>query len=103
MSDDLKDPGSPIEGDAIEWYDRAYPDDHVAAATTTDTVDLTPDVTGDDTGDAADDATDLADDPIAAASAPWYRRAGRRVVRRPVGWWRRPWTNERVVRVLVTS
>ena len=30
-------------------------------------------------------------------------RAGRRIVRRPVAWWQRPWTNERVVRVLVTS
>ena len=34
---------------------------------------------------------------------PWYTRAGRRIVRRPVAWWRRPWTNERVVRLLVTS
>jgi hypothetical protein len=30
-------------------------------------------------------------------------RAARRVVRRPLAWWRRPWDTDRVVRVLVTS
>ena len=45
----------------------------------------------------------LDEEPTPAVASPWYRRAGRRVVRRPVAWWRRPWTNERVVRVLVTS
>ncbi|MFN3254948.1 MAG: hypothetical protein ACE37B_04585 [Ilumatobacter sp.] len=30
-------------------------------------------------------------------------RIGRRIVRRPVDWWNRPWTNERVARVIVTS
>jgi hypothetical protein len=39
----------------------------------------------------------------AAAPAPWYTRAGRRAVRRPVDWWNRPWDNARIIRVLVTS
>ena len=82
MSDDLKEPGSPVEGDVIDWYDRAYPADGAA-------------VEGDDTV--------LDEDSAPPVASPWYRRAARRVVRRPVAWWQRPWTNERVVRVLVTS
>ena len=40
MSDDLKDPGSPVEGDPIEWYDREYADDvtPIADVTVTDEV-----------------------------------------------------------------
>lgn len=38
-----------------------------------------------------------------AADRPWYERAARRVVRRPVEWWQRPWDNERIVRVVVTA
>jgi hypothetical protein len=34
---------------------------------------------------------------------PWLERAGRRVVRRPVEWVRRPWPTERVVQVAVTA
>ncbi len=33
----------------------------------------------------------------------WLRRAGRRVVRRPVHWAEQPWPTQRIVRVLITS
>ncbi len=45
-------------------------------------------------------AADLTADPASNALAT---RIGRRIVRRPVAWWNREWTNERVIRVLVTS
>ena len=32
-----------------------------------------------------------------------HERVVARLVRRPVGWWNRPWTNDRIARVLVTS
>ena len=35
--------------------------------------------------------------------SPWYARAGRRVVRRPVEWARRPWPTSRTVRFAVTA
>ena len=37
------------------------------------------------------------------ATAPWYARAGRRIVRRPVEWARRPWPTSRTVRFAVTA
>ena len=43
---------------------------------------------------------DLVADPD---TDPLLVRAGRRVVRRPVAWWNREWTNERILQVLVTS
>jgi hypothetical protein len=66
--------------------------------------DLTDDVTDDDlTDDLTDDAV-LDDTPIAAASTgSWLQRAGRRIVRRPVGWWQRPWTDDRIVRTVFTG
>ncbi len=45
-------------------------------------------------------AEELVADPDAD---PILTRVGRRVLRRPVAWWNQEWTNERVVRVLVTS
>ena len=33
----------------------------------------------------------------------WSDRVAARVLRRPINWWKRPWTNERVADVLVTS
>jgi hypothetical protein len=47
------------------------------------------------------DATRSVEDPSRAA--PWYVRAGRRVVRRPVEWARRPWPTSRTVRFAVTA
>ncbi len=43
---------------------------------------------------------DLTADPIVPRLA---ERTARRIVRRPLAWWNREWTNERVARVLVTS
>jgi hypothetical protein len=44
-----------------------------------------------------DEGADVIDDVVAApARPPWWRRAGARIVRRPVAWWRRPWTGERI-------
>lgn len=42
----------------------------------------------------------LVADPIVLTVA---HRIGQRIVRRPLAWWNREWTNERVARVLVTS
>ena len=42
----------------------------------------------------------LVADPIVPTLA---HRIGQRIVRRPLAWWNREWTNERVARVLVTS
>ncbi len=56
---------------------------------------------------ALDEDTLAADEPLGddgiQPAAPWYARAGRRLVRRPVDWWNRPWDNARIIRVLVTS
>ncbi len=42
--------------------------------------------------------------PTAPSAAPGLlTRTGRRVFRRPVAWWNRPWTTQRIVQVLVTS
>src|SRR4051812_20187931 len=50
----------------------------------------------------AGEADDVA--PEAESRAPtWVERAGRRIVRRPVEWARRPWPTDRVVRVAVTA
>jgi hypothetical protein len=67
-----------------------------------------------DTNDPVDadaDVTDVAGEPdgrdgIGAEQAPsagLVDRVVHRVVRRPRAWWQRPWDNERIVRVLVTS
>ncbi len=45
-------------------------------------------------------ADDLTADPVPPAM---LQRVGRRIVRRPVAWWNRDWTNERVAHVLITS
>ena len=49
------------------------------------------------------DGTSPGDDVLDAAAPGVAQRIAPRVFRRPLAWWRRPWTNERVVRVLVTS
>jgi hypothetical protein len=87
MSDDTRPadvaPGVPTEsaqGDEFgEWFDREFAD-----------------------GPPADEAP-VPDDATAASSPSFARRATARVLRRPVGWWQRPWSTERIVQVLVTS
>ncbi len=100
MSDDLREPANPAGSDdpiddPIDWFDREHGADTAEA-----------DLLEAESPDRASHETVAPAEPDATAGpieAPWYRRAGRRIVRRPVAWWRRPWTNERVVQVLVTS
>ena len=116
MSDDVKVPDAsgpapePTEGDdAIDWFDREYGTDELTADRAR-TDDLNA---GTSTPAASQRLVDPDLDPSAgplaepgraeSVRAPWYTRAARRVVRRPVAWWRRPWSNERIVRLLVTS
>jgi hypothetical protein len=79
MTDDTRRADAPVEipeGDEFgEWFDREFPDEP-----------------------AADDAQS-----VVAASPTLLQRVAARVFRRPVGWWQRPWSTERVVQVLVTS
>ncbi len=49
------------------------------------------------------DAGSPTDDDGATRPSPWYARAGRRIVRRPVEWARRPWPTSRTVRFAVTA
>ncbi len=127
MTDDLKNsdafdpPRDPAAGDApssdgdgaefADWFDREFAPERAAApagwsapeegdvGTLTD-----PDIEAGRDGDTLVldqvDADDLVADPVVPGAA---ERVMRRIVRRPVAWWNREWTNERVVRVLVTS
>jgi len=95
--------------------DRLMDDDARDADTLTARVDdETPAGTPPGSGSVApgDDRTEPGDDVAGGDSSegsPSARNGGlaariaRRVVRRPVAWWQRPWTNERVVQVLVTA
>jgi hypothetical protein len=114
MTDDVRDPDAPGPSDDFgAWFDREFDREDGAA-----TADLTspaasppasvllddPLVTADpdetvDTGDIGDTG-DEASEP---SPEGWVTRVVRRVFRRPVAWWKRPWSNERIVRVLVTS
>jgi hypothetical protein len=77
MTDDLKEP---------DIYDRGLdPDPHLDPDPDTDLQPLDE------------------PEPVTEPKDPWYQRAGARLVRRPRAWWDRPWTTERVVRLLVTS
>jgi hypothetical protein len=95
MSDDTRPagvtPATPREippGEEFgEWFDREFPD-------------------GDPTD--PDDKEQAAGEQAAgeadASSAPSFAsRAAGRIFRRPIAWWQRPWSTERIVRVLVTS
>ncbi len=85
MTDDVRDPDTTGE-DAIDWYDREY-----------GTVEVLDEASSTSPGAAAESDRES---PV----APWYARAGRRIVRRPMDWmWRRPWSTERVVRFVVTA
>src|SRR5918995_1224811 len=90
MSDDVKAPDTPGRQDPDEATDWFVRDDAPEA----------PGLPGPAFANGEPDGGDLVamTDP-----PPWYTRFGRRIVRRPVTWWRRPWTNERIVRTLVTS
>ena len=113
MSEDLQEPDAPAgardapdgRDDRPAWRDAEYigavESDHPVADDTTVTG-RAPATGGPEDPDTADIAGADVDDGEPAIT-PWYERAARRVVRRPVAWWNRPWDNARVVRVLVTS
>ncbi|NND74659.1 MAG: hypothetical protein HKN44_06590 [Ilumatobacter sp.] len=110
MTDDLKHPGAsePPGDEFADWFDREFaPDERSTGERSVTAPTWSPPTQVDDGEATADvlvldevDADDLVADPVVA---PWSQRAMRRVVRRPMAWWNREWTNERVVRVLVTS
>ncbi len=109
MSDDLKRPDATGPGEFAEWFDREFGppdegaasvdvDDREAAPVDSTQIETSPTVEFDpETGEEVDGDTDEAPGPSVA------ERVVERVLRRPRDWWNRPWTNERVVRVLVTS
>jgi hypothetical protein len=101
MTDELKGSGAPEDGDFGEWFDQEFDAEEVPAADG----DQNADSVGSEGSVQGDNWSRL--DEIADETEPveprLVLRAGQRIVRRPVAWWRRPWTNDRVVRVLVTS
>ena len=101
MSDDVRDPAAPGDGagdeDFGDWFDREFDRTVITADTDLDRDgDVDPDV------DSSSERVDTGAD-VAAAAGGLGSRVVRRVFRRPVAWWRRPWTNQRIVQVLVTS
>ncbi|MBV1893211.1 MAG: hypothetical protein KUG57_04130, partial [Ilumatobacteraceae bacterium] len=111
MTDGLKGPGAGGSDEFGEWFDREFDRGASASVDSVDDaigVDDTIDDSGvDEVGQIDSESTEL--EPIesvvpAEPSGPtWAHRAFQRVVRRPVEWWQRPWTNERIVHVLITS
>jgi hypothetical protein len=125
VSDDPRDPdasdhetlrtGPAADGVTAEdfgtWFDREF---DVAGAAPSEARPPESTVTvgrhTDETDHGVDPYDDLgADAPLDAASGassaspPLASRIVSRVMRRPVAWWNRPWTADRVVRLLVTS
>ena len=88
--DDRDDPAGDHDDAGGDHDDAA--DDHDDAAGDHDD-------SGDDHGD-HDDHDGSGDDPMAA---PWWPRAGERVVRRPVAWARRDWPADRIAKVSFTA
>ncbi|WP_148288705.1 hypothetical protein [Ilumatobacter nonamiensis] len=120
MTDDLRnadgsadDAHESDDEDFGSWFDERYGDDDAAAepaGVATDTLIETdsdtesePEAPADDESSAGDVDDHESDTVATAAKASLWKRVGARIVRRPVGWWNRPWTNERIVRLLVTS
>jgi hypothetical protein len=107
VSDDLRRTDAP-EGNDWASFDREF---DIATVDDTGVDGAGVDDAGvDDSTPPPTDATDATDAPTgpvaedAAAAAPGLgARTLDRVTRRPVAWWNRPWTGERVVRLLVTT
>ena len=100
MTDEVRDPLP--EGDADPPNSTGY------ASSSPDADALVEDDPVDARTTGATDALTVAahesarDDDTPAPSS-LLSRIGTRIVRRPVAWWRRPWDNDRIVRVVVTS
>jgi hypothetical protein len=84
--------------------DPEGPDDWLDAEALGGTDHHTHDDTEHDT-DLDSDTDSATDSESAHATGPATvgSRIVRRVFRRPIAWWRRPWTNDRIVQVLVTT
>jgi hypothetical protein len=104
MSDDLRDPAAPGGDLDPDWLEDDWPapapetvdvDGHSSTHSSTTTIHGEPDAATAE-ADAAPGTTEPPGPGIA-------ERAVRRVFRRPVAWWRRPWPNERIVQVVVTT
>jgi hypothetical protein len=113
MTDDLRGADAPRGDDFGDWFDREFapaPDERAPGGDVPPRADLVGDDLDDPAsgtaGDASGDAGDV-DGVHDVAGRDRHEgivaRVGRRIVRRPVAWWQRPWPNDRVVRVLVTS
>ncbi len=110
MSDDLHGTDGDSDREAPEdfetWFDREF--EPVGAEQSPGSLivdsppDAPPDAVSDDVSDGAD-VDDSAPDAEPAAAGGLGSRIVRRVFRRPVAWWNRPWSPQRVVQVLVTS
>jgi len=88
MTDDTRPADAPHDqipdgADFDGWFDREFADDAPA--------------------DAPVDVSADADHGGIAASPPLAQRVIARTFRRPIAWWQRPWSTDRIVRVLVTS
>ena len=100
MSDDLDGTDVTPDGGAGEdfgvWFDREF--DPAGAEQTPGSVIVE---------DRPDDVAEPADDDAVESDTSTTDGAGsrfvRRVFRRPIAWWNRPWSSQRVVQVLVTS
>lgn len=106
VRDDVDDPSidqADLDGDAhldaASEHD-ATPDGGLLTDEAFAFCDLDPDT---DARPDTDPHPDTGTTPGEQVSVSLLTRAGRRIARRPVEWWQRPWTNERVVRVVVTS
>ncbi|HYN34407.1 MAG TPA: hypothetical protein VES40_17410 [Ilumatobacteraceae bacterium] len=101
MSDDLE--GTDVTPDASSgadfgtWFDREFEPEQAPGSLL---VDAPPSDAGSaDVADPEQGDGDEHDGEVAGIGT----RVVRRVFRRPVAWWNRPWSPERVVKVLVTS
>lgn len=94
MTDDLRAAGAPDGDEFGAWFDETFSADRASTAGGGDVLVADQPIV---------DAPDTGADAPEPRGAPLASRIARRVVRRPVAWWQRPWTTDRIVRVLVTS
>lgn len=108
MSDEFGPPdGAPGESgteDFGTWFDREFDAAEVTTGEQASVIVDAPPMEAEHDAETADaaDAANPAD--VASSVTPGLlTRIVRRVFRRPVAWWNRPWSNQRIVQVLVTS
>ena len=100
MTDDQHGANPGEVDDPIAWFD-AQLDAEAAVASVEG--DLLVERSLDDDADAlADDVTPHDGVAPVAAAGSFSERAIARVLRRPIAWWNEPWTNDRILRLIVT-